>query len=234
MFSQAVVEKLDYYVYFLQDPRDSNVFYIGKGFGNRVFNHIDCAVETDGETDKLDIIREILNSGNKVNHFILRHGLTEKIAFEIEASLIDFIGMENLANLQGGHYSDDFGLKTADEITAIYEAKELSTSEAVLLISINRLYRRDMTEIELYDATRKSWVIGSRKEKAQYAIATYRGLTREVYKIENWYPIEVNGKTRWGFNGVQANNEIRDSLRYKSIESFFTKGAANPIKYLNC
>ena len=65
MFSQAVVEKLDYYVYFLQDPRDSNVFYIGKGFGNRVFNHIDCAVETDGETDKLDIIREILNSGTQ-------------------------------------------------------------------------------------------------------------------------------------------------------------------------
>ena len=96
------------------------------------------------------------------------------------------------------------------------------------------LYRRDMTEIELYDATRKSWVVGSRKEKAQYAIATYRGLTREVYKIDNWYPIKVNGKTRWGFNGIQASNDIRDGLRYKSIASFFVKGAANPIKYLNC
>lgn len=223
MFSQAVVEKPDYYVYFLQDPRDSKVFYVGKGVGNRVFNHLDCTVETDGETEKLDKIREIVNSSNKVNHFILRHGLNEKIAFEIEASLIDFIGMKNLANLQSGHYSDDFGLKTADEITAMYEAKELSTSEAVLLININKLYRRDMTETQLYEATRKSWVVGSRKEKAQYAIATYRGLTREVYKIEDWHPIEVNGKTRWGFNGVQANNEIRDSFRYKSIASFLVK-----------
>ncbi len=234
MFSQAVVEKLNNYVYFLQDPRTNKVFYVGKGVGNRVFNHLDCAIETDGETEKLEIIREILNSGKKVRHFILRHGLTEQMAFEIEASLVDFVGMENLSNLQGGHYSSDFGLKTADEITAMYEAEELSTTEAIILININRLYRRDMTETELYDATRKSWVVGSRKENAEYAIATYRGLTREVYKIENWYPIEIKGKTRYGFNGVQANSEIRNLLRYKSIASFFSKGAANPIKYINC
>lgn len=234
MFSQAVVEKLDNYVYFLQDPRTDDVFYVGKGVGNRVFNHLDCAIETDGEAEKLEIIREIISSGRKVKHFILRHGLTEKIAFEIEASLIDFVGMNNLSNLQGGHYSSDYGLKTADEISAMYEAEELSTTEPIMLININRLYRRDMIDTELYDATRKSWVVGSRKEKAQYAIATYRGLTREVYKIEEWYPIEVKGKTRWGFNGAKASKEIRDKLRYKSIASFFSKGAANPIKYLNC
>jgi hypothetical protein len=74
---------------------------------------------------------------------------TEKMAFEIEASLIDFVGMENLSNLQGGHYSSDFGLKTADEITAMYEAEELSTTEAIMLININRRYRRDMTEIHV-------------------------------------------------------------------------------------
>jgi len=234
MFSQAVIEKLGSYVYFLQDPRTDDVFYVGKGVGNRVFDHLNCAIETDGETEKLEIIREIVASGHNVKHFILRHGLTEQIAFEIEASLIDFVGMKNLSNIQGGHYSSDYGLKTTDEILAIYEAEELSTTEPLILININRLYHRDMTEVELYDATRKSWVVGSRKEKAKYAIATYRGLTREVYKIEEWFPVEVREKKRWGFNGSKANKEIRDKLRYKSIASFFSKGAANPIKYLNC
>jgi hypothetical protein len=119
MFSQAVIEKLDYYVYFLQDPRTDEVFYVGKGIGNRVFNHLECSIETDGETEKLERIREIVNSGNSVKHFILRHGLTEQMAFEVEASLIDFVGMKNLSNLQGGHYSSDYGLKTADEISAM-------------------------------------------------------------------------------------------------------------------
>ena len=79
MFSQAVIEKLDYYVYFLQDPRTDEVFYVGKGIGNRVFNHLDCAIETDGDTEKLDIIREVIKSGRSIKHYILRHGLSCRV-----------------------------------------------------------------------------------------------------------------------------------------------------------
>ena len=235
MFSQSVIEKLQYYVYFLQDPRNEEVFYVGKGTGNRVFQHLNCAVETDRETEKLDRIREIVSSGLVVKHQILRHGLPEVAAFEIEASIIDFVGMTRLTNFQSGHYSSDFGIKTAEEISAMCEAQELSTDiPALLLININKLYHRDITDEELYDATRMSWVLGKRRELARYAIATYRGLTREIYEIEGWFSISVNGKTRWGFNGKVAEEPIRTQFRYKSINSYFEKGAANPIKYLNC
>jgi hypothetical protein len=119
MFSQAVIENIDFYVYFLQDPRDSEIFYIGKGAGNRVFDHVSCAENLDQETDKLDRIRDIIETGQTVKQFILRHGLTEEMAFEVEASLIDFVGRNNLLNMQGGHYSKDYGLKSIDEISAI-------------------------------------------------------------------------------------------------------------------
>jgi len=85
--------------------------------------------------------------------------------------------MNNLSIIQNGHYSSDYGLKTSDEITAMYNAEEF------------------------YDATRKSWVVGNGREDEKYVIATYRGLTRKVYEIIEWYQIDVNGKTRWGFNG---------------------------------
>lgn len=235
MFSQAVIEELDYYVYYLQDPKTNEIFYIGKGKGNRVFDHVACAIETDGNSEKLDKIRAIKSAGDKVKHFILRHGLiNENMAFEIEAALIDFVGKDNLSNLQSGRYSSDDGLKTTDEISAMYAVTELATNEPILLININKLYRRDMTVAELYEATRKSWVLGTRRNKAKYAVATYRGLTREVYKIDDWDLIDSNSKKRWGFNGSQANEYIRKNLRHKSIKSFFKKGAANPIRYLNC
>ena len=230
MFSQQVIEKLDYYVYALIDPRDKKEFYIGKGCGNRVFNHIDCALENDTSNEKLNIIREIVNQGHKVKHLILRHGLTEKIAFEVEATLIDFIGLDKLSNLQSGHYSSDFGIKTSDEIISMYEAEELDTKENVILININRLFKRDLTEKELYDSTRKAWVLGEKRNKAKYAVATYKGLTREVYLIDKWIPFD----NRWGFEGEIANKDIRDQLIYKSIKSYFPHGAANPIKYINC
>ena len=39
MFSTAIIEKINYYIYCLVDPRNQNIFYIGKGIGNRVFQH---------------------------------------------------------------------------------------------------------------------------------------------------------------------------------------------------
>lgn len=37
--SPYVAEQLGWYVYLLRDPRDAEVFYVGKGRGNRVFAH---------------------------------------------------------------------------------------------------------------------------------------------------------------------------------------------------
>jgi hypothetical protein len=236
MFSQFVIESLEYYVYCLTDPTKNNeVFYIGKGVGNRVFNHVECALSTQENCDKLDRIRAIKGTGASVGHYIIRHGMNEPTSFEVEASLIDFADQRKLTNQQGGHHSEDFGMKTADEITAMYEAAEFSTDKNVILINLNKLYDRQMTPKQLYEATRTSWVIGKRREKAQFAIATYRGLTREVYTINDWYSIvDEKGKQRWGFNGQVAEPAIRQQLRYKDISKLFKRGAANPIKYQNC
>ena len=232
-FSQAAKENLMGYVYFLQDPRDGEVFYVGKGVGDRVFSHLAESVETDAGTEKIDRIREIHNTGCAVQHFILRHGLTEKEAFEVEAAMIDFVGQDNLSNVMGGHYSRDFGLKSAGEISAMYDAEPLDTKRPVILINLNRRYHWGITEAELYEATRKFWVLGQRRNRAKYAVATYRGLTREVYEIEEWY--HSNDRNRWAFNGSRVSDEsIRKELIYKSIKDLFPLGAANPIKYLNC
>ncbi len=88
MFSQSVIEQLKYYVYFLRDPRDETVFYIGKGIGNRIFNHVACSLDTELSSDKIERIKEIEASGQKVQHFVLRHGLDESAAFEVEAPYV--------------------------------------------------------------------------------------------------------------------------------------------------
>lgn len=233
MFSQSVVEKIDFYVYYLMDPRNKEIFYVGKGKDNRVFQHVEDALFNQVETDKLDRIREIKGSGHTVQHFILRHGLTEREAFEVEAAVIDFAGIEKLTNQQSGHHSD-YGLKSTSEVISMYETEELNTSLPIILININRLFDRKMDASEIYEATRASWVLGERRKKAKYAIATYRGLTRVAYEIDEWHPENKTGKTKWEFVGKLADKSIQNELIYKSVESFYKKGSANPIKYINC
>ena len=91
-FSEKCREELAYYVYALVDPRTDKIFYIGKGCGNRVFDHCNAAIiDETAELLKLNLIREIVAAGHKVKHYIIRHKMSEKESFMVESVLIDFL-----------------------------------------------------------------------------------------------------------------------------------------------
>lgn len=226
-FSEAVSERIGYYVYILKDPRNDSIFYVGKGKDNRLFQHVQCALENETENDKYNLIREIHKEGKEVEHFILRHGLEEKLSLEIESTVIDLLGIENLTNSIKGHDTWERGLKTVDEVFQHYDAKAVTFDEPCIIININRLFTRGISAQKLYDSTRSSWVVGTRRDKAKFAIASYRGLVREVYEIEKWDP---NGD-RWEFIGKVADDKIRDKYLNQSMENYIKKGGQNPIRY---
>jgi len=236
-FSPAVIEKLGYYVYLLIDPQTNNVFYVGKGAGNRIFAHLANALSSPTENDKIDKIRSIQAKGLQVKHVIHRHGLTEKEAFEVEASLIDFIGIEDLTNIVQGHHSDNRGRMSISEIIARYSAPKIQIIEPVILIIVNRLFERGISDERLYEVTRGNWVIGERRNSAKFAFAVYNGIVRQVYEIQRWFPVtarrpEQKTQKRWRFDGIVA----QDLQHYLggSVEDYITLGAQNPIKYVNC
>lgn len=238
MFDNKTCEYLGYYVYTLIHPKTNKPFYIGKGIGNRVFNHKHCALNTEDSSLKLDIIREITSSNLEVKHIIIRHGLTEKEAFEVEASLIDlgnYLGFD-LSNIMEGHYAENRGLMTSDEIIRRYNAKPLNTLlHPAIIININKKYSRGNSSEDIYLATKEAWVVGKQKRDiTKYALSEYAGIIIEVFEIKEWYNVvtEDNKRNnRWGFNGIVASDEVRNLYINKSIAHTKKKGAANPIKY---
>lgn len=82
-----------YYVYALKDPRTNPVlpFYIGKGTGNRAWEH---TINVD-ETRKGLRIREIMDAGFEVVTTKMADGLTEEQALKLEAELIAAFGTED-------------------------------------------------------------------------------------------------------------------------------------------
>lgn len=246
MFDEKTRQQLNYYVYMLIDPTDNKPFYIGKGLENRVFNHLSCALtDLDTTNAKYDKIREINNCGQTVGHIIVRHGLTELEAFQIEASLIDTLSYCGilLSNQVGGHNSIEKGLMTSEEIIRLYNAEPLEKiDDNCILININKKYQRGKGESSIYSATKETWTI--RKDKLpnlKYILSEYRGLVVEVYEVRDWYEKERgftskakrHGQTKigFGFNGEVASDEIRKKYINKSIAHTKKKGAASAIRY---
>jgi len=246
MFDEKTRQKLNSYVYMLVDPFDNKPFYIGKGVGNRVFDHINCALtDVDTISAKYDKIREISSKSKVVEHVILRHDLTEKEAFTIEATLIDtfnHLGF-SLSNKVGGHNSIEKGLMTTEEIKRLYNAEPLDYIEKdCILININKKYQRGKGEHTIYEATKQTWTIKKDKlPNLKYVLSEYRGLIVEVYAVNEWYENERGylpsskkfGQTKigYGFNGDIADKSIRDKYINKSVAHKKKKGAASAIRY---
>lgn len=242
-FSTTIKEALHFYVYCLVDPRDNKIFYIGKGTGDRVFQHAEDSLNENLSTLKLDTIRDIISSGRDVKYFIIRHGLDEETAFLVESTLIDLLTYEPfntefvLTNIVGGHHQWDKGIKTVDELFEIYDSKpiEVAESDSILFININKSYGSNAEEEynrpSLYEATRKYWKLNpERANKANLIMAVYRGVVRGVFKpTSKWYPaIERPGRYM-----VDAQQIHQSPYLHKSVANLFTQ-SQNPIHYHNC
>ena len=79
-FPSSVKEKLKSYVYLLIDPTNEEIFYVGKGKNNRVFDHLD----DEKNQEKANRIAQIRNHGLEPKIEILVHGLTDEIARKVE------------------------------------------------------------------------------------------------------------------------------------------------------
>lgn len=243
-FSPYIQERLDYYVYLLSDPRDGQIFYVGKGKGNRVFAHAKDALDDERVTDKLERIRAIRSAGLDVKYELLRFAMTEKSAFDVETAAIQLLGLDGLTNLVAGQYASITGRMTVDVAISLFDAPPApEITEPTLLIKIPKLWYPSISAQELYESTAGWWAIknSSRRNNARYAFCVVNSVIREVYRINSWrqreegdrdWEDDLGKEPRWGFDGEIA--EAMAHYRNHSVKHLYKKGDANEIRYFNC
>jgi uncharacterized protein len=255
-FSSGVAEQLEFYVYLLIDPRDGQVFYVGKGTGERCFAHLEEArrmrADTSGDYEKLKQIRAIERDGRHVRIDVLRHGLTEQEAFMLESAAIDLLGRAALRVRVAGHNTESHGRMSVDGLNALYGAEpvDIDPSHRVVLIRLNKSFERLMSATALYEGTRGWWKVGAGARKLgsptapEWALAVSRGVVRAVYRIEGWEePSQAliagdpKREGRWGFFGepdaaMEARYLNRDVSSY--LRSLDGVPSQNPIRYVGC
>jgi uncharacterized protein len=243
-FSTEVAEKLGYYVYRLIDPRNGETFYVGKGKGDRVFQHARGALKLNNEQEdvldaKMQRIKEITRAGLEVGHVIHRHGIEdEKTAFQIEAAVMD--AYPGLTSKVGGHGSD-FGVAHAEEIINLYAAEPFVPKHLLLLISIRNSYKEE--EKSVYEAVRYAWRINPSRAEGRVILAHVNGLVVGVFQSdgqwkeatkENFPALAATIPDRWGFDGKEADEAIsKYYLRKRVPDQFRARGAANPVRFIS-
>lgn len=234
-FDPKVCEAIGFYVYALGDPRTNNIFYVGKGVGNRCFAHIEGAKANNRQTEKLDTIRGILNAGLDVQIDIVRHGLDESTALEIEAALIDILGLVDVSNEIRGQGTDR-GLAAAAEIQIRYGAHELSSQEPLMLVKIENKYRVGMTIDAVYEAARWCWKMNiNRARRAKYVLAVANGIVRGVFKPTRFARVTAGNARKPSEVGrvYFEGHPVESAYLHTSTKAFGQRGQANPVRYVN-
>lgn len=198
-FSEKALQSLEgYYVYALIDPRTDNVFYIGKGTENRVFDH-EIEKDKNPYSEKAKLIKEIEEAGLQVKRVIINKGLFEGEAFAAEASLINLLNYVNdikLSNIVAGHHFHE--CITVEDFEQQYGAERLTQDDIkhnILVIKINKKYHRGMNADELYDIVRGFWKASMRSiksRKIEYVFGVYNQIVVAVYKPEEWHYVYEN------------------------------------------
>ena len=239
----------DNYVYGLIDPRSKQIFYIGKGSKNRVFEHEKESMGSpDSEKLKLKTIADIKNAGLEIEKIIINSNLTEEEAFTAEASLINafnYVSDARLTNVVAGHHSAE--ALSVDEYERIHGAAPLEEKDIkhrILIIKINRLYQKGMDV----------WRASKEKVKTvEYVFGVYNSLIVAVYKPSEWFVCK-EAKDRLPRQDIVLTPKTENRLffvdeRYEQgfpldeNESFYigksiaglklNQSAQNPITYLN-
>lgn len=224
--------KRKYYVYRLIAPRNYQTFYVGKGCGDRVFQHVKMAKsliskDEDDSSLKFQRIAEIIGAGKEVIMVIHRRGLNEKEAFEVESALID--AYPGLTNIQKGHDSER-GCIVVDDLNTLVTASDYDEPEEKYII-IKTTPNAVFSSGSLYEATRRSWKADiKRAQRYKYVLAVVNGIVREVYEADSWYKSTIGDRIE--FEGKPTDNTEFQKLKNMRIpQKYRLKGAANPFIY---
>ena len=208
---------LGYYVYALRDPRNHEVFYVGKGKGERILQHVaEAGKNPKSEKAKLKRVQQIESKGLSVEHLFLRTGMkSESEAFAVEQAVIDAFlanratstGPSALTNLVAGHEHSAVGLASLETVLARHgKAKTPETKRPILVLKLNQKWQPDMNQESLLEVSRGVWGVGKEiRDKAEIALVISFGIVRGVYEINKngWEPVtKGEHKGKWIFSGL--------------------------------
>jgi hypothetical protein len=206
-FPPGVAATLGWYVYLLVEPGSGRPFFVGRGRGDRCFDHLRAARDEPSSTGRdrrakkfpaLDHIRRIETAqaqtqtqAPQVRVEILRYGMSADEARLVAGATADVLGLASPADGTGGN-------------------RRLAAAELGIRLAKRAKFRRDHPVVLLqvapdvvdtaYETVRHGWRIGRRwtdpdaPRSPRWAVIVAGELVVGVYRIDRWEPTPVRGR----------------------------------------
>lgn len=227
----------DFYIYALIDPRKDEIFYIGKGKGNRYLEHIKELKELDKKhsqrkkginPNKVERIKAIIESGEELKYKFIAENLKENSAYILEEILVERFGRKilkngKLLNLEpGGKWEYPKVILKENEKTSMKEVEDNYPE----LIEILKNYPKISTESKL----RPWWINKIPKRFALYQydlngkfIATHNTSHMNFATGMSWRIIDkcIGNNNGYAY-GFQWSKELKPELPNIATEDIET------------
>ena len=224
-----------FYVYCLTDLKKDKILYIGKGCGNRIFEHEQAARSQDGDIDVP--ARKAIAKCKKLGRHIISYHLTEAEAQAAETALIHFVKSvvdKKFKNKSAKYNAGGISAEALDDRFKFTPCPldDLNPDGLVLAVKIQDALDLDTDEEADYrfdnqdDANLKSrtlgnWVIGKdAASKVKYIIGIHTGLQNAVvsaYEVDGFETMTEetkNGRTqtRYRFHTASSSKKVLAKL----------------------
>ncbi len=224
-----------FYVYCLTDLKKDKILYIGKGCGNRIFEHEQAARSQDGDIDVP--ARKAIAKCKKLGRYIISYHLTEAEAQTAETTLIHFVKSvlgKKLKNKSAGCGAGGIRAEALDDRFKFTPCPldNLNPDGLVLAVKIQDALDLDTDEETDYrfdnqdDANLKSrtlgnwWLNKDTASKVKYVIGVHTGLQNAVvsaYEVDGFESMvreSKNGRpqTRYRFHTISHSEDVLAKL----------------------
>lgn len=214
-----------FYVYTLSDSRTGEVFYVGKGTGNRASHHTrNYALKRGKNNHKINKIKKIRRNDGEVIVNRVKDNITEGRAFELEKFLIEEVGFDNLTNMTKGGRGGSLSEEMKENLRQHNLGKELSEetkqklSEALSGREVSEETRRRMSEAEPLRGEEVGGAILTKKEAEEVLWLTEKTMYRYIdigilYGVSKGIVQHIANKKSWTHvDPRKPPQEIRDVL----------------------
>ena len=209
------------YVYLLFDKHTMEIFYVGKGKGDRFLNHLDQAQKSGDLTVESKKVQKINDIGkDRLGCTILRRNLTDAEAFHIEAAAIDLLRSTSykniiigILNIQSGHDCINHGMIDINQFKKMRKTYvKLQRSETLICLNVkNEEVLKTPYIPQLIH--KKKWRVNLEEAmQASYVVVECNNIVIAVFNSKCW--VDSGDGKHCIFNGNQTSttNSVLDRL----------------------